>query len=1075
MARIIYPINGKTYTAEDVEILNSPRTSGIYSVLDFDCSLSGNVLTIGKGLAWIKNGDFTGKCVAFTEPETLTLDSADSTKNRFDVVAIRYDASKTEPELVIIKGEPANIPFPPERKKETYLYELFLYAILRKAGEGSASFENLSDLRESETFCGIMRDSVTSSVAPLYETLYDDETGMSLVDSQPIFVETDKYVSYIATVKNSDVVAEIPLYVFDDISFAKKLNGKRVISTSGGKETTFLITFECFSESISISDIFWSSDTGSGQAILTKLVGIAKQPEGYVKVDDIYNPESHNAQSGEAVKQAIEEALEGFEGGDVEIPENVETTDNKVTVIDENSTDTQYPSAKAVYNCMDKHYVVDRTYNPESHNAQSGKAVAEAVSKALSGGFVVLSSPNGTKWSISVTNEGVVIATKITDFPTALESYTIFVPENVSDEWKVTGNYGELSMSTAEFLELFYDDFVTEQPVGVNVTKKPIGKDESGQYDMWEYDFCPANYSRTILLSSGMHAYELSASFGLANFIGNLYTDTENEAFSYIRNNVRVKVVPIVNPWGFNQYPKKYGNINGVNPNRNFDIDGQWASYPSYTPTENEWNVKGSAPFSEAEVHNLARWAEENYNAEFWIDCHTGESYSDKDLWLYYSSDSPILDRINAGISSIETWFKDTYGVNCVTTREIDNPDMIRMHWAEKIAGIQGICLEQAPRRTTFGTSAMNEGADISNFSTNISTFVQEFLLEKYRNNNVISITSVSANDIVISGDTPSVTVETAITPSNTTQNKFKWVSSDESVVAVYGCTNKAVIVRKGEGTATITLTNYENNSVSTSFTVTVEKDETLTEICAGIRAIDIATGLIMESTNRIVTDLIPVTAGSYTITCDSNYSIKAWVYDVNGIATGNMIGANFNSNSISGTVLDGYIRVLYKRSDNSDITEDTMQKVTGTINGAKYQLVPTTEEIQKTFNIGAGIRAVDVNNNVLMTSTNRVTTDAILIALGNTYNINYKISVPTGYTAKGFVCDAGGNLTGDCVTSNFEQESTIRYSSLGGNMYARFVIKKDDGSDFTEEEMLVIKLTTSTGYTYQLVQTEEQ
>lgn len=314
MARIIYPINGKTYTAEDVEIFNSPRTSGIYSVLDFDCSLSGNVLTIGKGLAWIKNGDFTGKCVAFTEPETLTLDSADSTKNRFDVVAIRYDASKTEPELVIIKGEPADIPFPPERKKETYLYELFLYAILRKAGEGTASFENLSDLRDDETFCGIMRDSVTSSVAPLYETLYDDETGMSLVDSYPIPIETDKYVSYIATVKNSDMIVEIPLYVFDDTSFAKKLNGKRVISTSAGDETTFLITFECFSENISISDIFWSSNTGNGQAILTKLVGITKQPEGYVKVDSLYNPESHNAQSGEAVKQAIEEALEGFEG-----------------------------------------------------------------------------------------------------------------------------------------------------------------------------------------------------------------------------------------------------------------------------------------------------------------------------------------------------------------------------------------------------------------------------------------------------------------------------------------------------------------------------------------------------------------------------------------------------------------------------------------------------------------------------------------------------------------------------------------------------------------------------------------
>ena len=723
---------------------------------------------------------------------------------------------------------------------------------------------------------------------------------------------------------------------------------------------------------------------------------------------------------------------------------------------------------------------VDQTYNSESTNPQSGKAVAEAVSQKLD---KILLSPNGTKWSISVSNEGVVTATKIiddetTDFPTVLESYTIFVPENVSNEWKIEGNYGELSMSTAEFLELFYDDFVSTPPVGVNVTKKSIGKDESGQYDMWEYDFCPANYSRTILLSSGMHSYELSASFGLANFIGNLYTDTENEAFSYIRNNVRVKVVPIVNPWGFNQYPKKYGNINGVNPNRNFDIDGQWASYPSYTPTENEWNVKGSAPFSEAEVHNLARWAEENYNAEFWIDCHTGESYSDKDLWLYYSSDSPILDRINAGITSIENWFKNTYGSDCVTKREIDHPDMIRGQWSEKIAGIQGITLEQAPRRTTFGTSAMNEGADISNFSTNISTFVQEFLLEKYRNNNVISITSVSANDIVISGDTPSVTVETAITPNNTTQNKFKWVSSNENVAVVYGCTNKAVIVRKGEGTATITLTNCEKPSVSTSFTVTVNADETLTEIGAGIRTVDIGTGLVAESTNRIYTDLIPVKAGNHTITCDGNYHIKAWGYDADGVANGYFVGTEFNSNQISGVVPDGYIRVLYKRVDNSDITEYDLQKVTGTINGVKYKLAVTTEEILKTIEIGAGVRAVDLNNNVLATSTNRVTTDSMMFLIYEVYGVNYTISVPTGYTFKGFICDKDGNIKGQNynTNSNFAQSINIKtdYSTTEKLKYARFVIKKNDDSDITEEEMLALTLTTSTGYTYQLVPTSE-
>lgn len=360
MARIIYPINGKTYTAEDVEIINSPRTSGIYSVLDFDCSLSGNVLTIGKGLAWIKNGDFTGKCVAFTEPETLTLDSADSTKNRFDVVAIRYDASKTEPELVVIKGEAEAEPVIPRRSKETYLYELFLYAILRKAGEGSASVENLIDLRTNETYCGLMRDSVTSAVVPAYETIFDVvEFGTaSLYGGATLDFDYEKYQYLIADVGNTIASCGIvlPLQTGSVTNFAFSGSNFCVKQVQNGDPVTTYFRMQVDLTEFSdrghvITLLEWSStpDFSSKQnARLDRLVGVTKQPEGYVKVDSVYNPESHNAQSGEAVKQAIEEALEGFEGGDVEIPENVETTDNKVTSIDENSTDEQYPSAKAV-------------------------------------------------------------------------------------------------------------------------------------------------------------------------------------------------------------------------------------------------------------------------------------------------------------------------------------------------------------------------------------------------------------------------------------------------------------------------------------------------------------------------------------------------------------------------------------------------------------------------------------------------------------------------------------------------------------------------------------------------------
>ena len=56
--------------------------------------------------------------------------------------------------------------------------------------------------------------------------------------------------------------------------------------------------------------------------------------------------------------------------------ENIENNLNKVKSINPAVTDNQYPSAKAVYEYAKKDY----TYNPTSENAQTGMAVAQAIS-----------------------------------------------------------------------------------------------------------------------------------------------------------------------------------------------------------------------------------------------------------------------------------------------------------------------------------------------------------------------------------------------------------------------------------------------------------------------------------------------------------------------------------------------------------------------------------------------------------------------------------------------------------------------------------------------------------------------
>ena len=674
------------------------------------------------------------------------------------------------------------------------------------------------------------------------------------------------------------------------------------------------------------------------------------------------------------------------------------------------------------------------TINPDGTMTASG---------AGSGGNadqVVLKSPDGTAWKITVSNDGGITATKVSggvtpDEPSepetggGLETYTIFVPQNVSDEWKVTGDYGTLNMSTTEFLELFYDSFVTTPPDGVTITKNSIGKDQSGLYDMWEYDFCPANYSRTILLSSGMHTYELSASFGLANFIGHLYTDTENDAFNYIRENVRIKVIPIVNPWGFNQYPKKYGNVNGVNPNRNFDLDGEWAKYPEYSgipgdSNYNQWNVKGAHPFSESETVNLTKWALDNWNAEFWIDCHTGEGYADKDLWVYYSSNSAILNRINGGISAIEKWFKQTYGTACLTTRTIDSADSIRLRWVEQIAGIPGMTLEQAPGRTTFGTSYGNDSGDISNYSTNISTFVQELLLEKYRNTAEIAIVGVKKPAALVMDDaTLSATVEAAVSPADTTQNKFIWTSSDESVCKVYGGTNKAVVVRTGYGEATLTGVNRYNSSIVATCNVTVN-----------------------NLAYRVTNNLANVTTSNINET----------------VMQGDAYSAILN---IVGDYSDMYVSVLM---GGVDVTADVYADGVINIPNVSGDIEITAVAYSGDNFVFASIMGIDSTTGEPVENNARILTALIPVDGGTSITVTSL----DGYFIKAFEYGKNGASFLSTTAANYIgnlKTATITGTLAGRCSAIRVICKKSDGSAFAEDELTSAVLEIN-GTAYDLV-----
>lgn len=160
---VTYPLNKIEYQATDAELFHSTRTSGVYSGDDFSMSVTGanNIVTFMPGIAWIRNGKFSGKVVASKSAVSVDLGVANASLPRWDVVCIQFDKNKNATDIVAKTGVAASSPVMPAISQTETLYELYLCKVYRPAGSATITAGNVYDLRLDETVCGLMADSVT--------------------------------------------------------------------------------------------------------------------------------------------------------------------------------------------------------------------------------------------------------------------------------------------------------------------------------------------------------------------------------------------------------------------------------------------------------------------------------------------------------------------------------------------------------------------------------------------------------------------------------------------------------------------------------------------------------------------------------------------------------------------------------------------------------------------------------------------------------------------------------------------------------------------------------------------------
>ena len=163
MSIITYPLDGVTYSAEDVATYLCTRTSGVYAKdSNFAVSITGTrQITIAPGLAWINYDDFKGVSVCSREDTVLTVPDADNTLNRVDRVVLQFDTSSNLTVIRLKTGTPAVAAQPPDILQNHNQYELGLCTISVPAGSAAVTSADITDTRTDEAVCGVMRDSVT--------------------------------------------------------------------------------------------------------------------------------------------------------------------------------------------------------------------------------------------------------------------------------------------------------------------------------------------------------------------------------------------------------------------------------------------------------------------------------------------------------------------------------------------------------------------------------------------------------------------------------------------------------------------------------------------------------------------------------------------------------------------------------------------------------------------------------------------------------------------------------------------------------------------------------------------------
>lgn len=239
---------------------------------------------------------------------------------------------------------------------------------------------------------------------------------------------------------------------------------------------------------------------------------------------------------------------------------------------------------------------------------------------------------------------------------------------------------------------------------------------KNGKYEMYSYVLEPPTYSKTIFIQAGIHGNEMDAKQQLLRIVDILVNKTDQtgyQRFKKIKDNVRLIIIPCVSPYGHDHSSMNIPYIYegetvqyGINPNRNYDFNQQWALAGV--------GVGGYPSFNVEEIQHTRDVIEKIgvKNIDYAMDWHDGGDVK-QHYWISYAVDSDNRVLIDDFVKYLVDKYKIENPVipNC---KDTSTTGVASMYFA-KTLGLIGSTVEWIGGYLgyDFGSSQMTQSMEI--------------------------------------------------------------------------------------------------------------------------------------------------------------------------------------------------------------------------------------------------------------------------------------------------------------------------------------------------------------------------